>query len=96
MRAVPRDRLPMAGPVPDFLAAAGIPTQVESGGLRALPRQPGLFASAGLASRGFAWALLAAELIADQLEGAPLGLEGDLVDALDPGRFAVRALRASR
>lgn len=96
VRAVPRDRLPMAGPAPDFPAAAAIPAQVESGGLRALPRQPGLFVSTGLASRGFAWALLAAEIIADQLEGAPLGMEGDLVDALDPGRFAVRALRSSR
>ena len=42
-------------------------------------------------SRGLLWAALAAELIACELEGEPLPLEGKLVDALNPGRFARRA-----
>lgn len=42
-------------------------------------------------SRGLIWASLAAELIASELEGDPLPLEGKLVDAMDPGRFARRA-----
>jgi tRNA 5-methylaminomethyl-2-thiouridine biosynthesis bifunctional protein len=42
-------------------------------------------------SRGLVWAALAAELIASQLEGEPLPLEGKLVDALAPARFAKRA-----
>jgi tRNA 5-methylaminomethyl-2-thiouridine biosynthesis bifunctional protein len=42
-------------------------------------------------SRGLIWAALAAELIASELEGEPLPLEGKLVDAMDPGRFARRA-----
>jgi len=41
----------------------------------------------GLGSRGFLTAPLLAELIADQIAGAPLPLEADLVQALNPGRF---------
>jgi tRNA 5-methylaminomethyl-2-thiouridine biosynthesis bifunctional protein len=42
-------------------------------------------------SRGLLWAALAAEIIASQLEGEPAPLEGKLLDALAPGRFAKRA-----
>ena len=42
-------------------------------------------------SRGLVWATLAAELIASQLEGEPLPLEGKLVDALSPLRFKMRS-----
>lgn len=42
-------------------------------------------------SRGLVWAALAAELIASELEGEPLPLEGKLVDALHPARFKRRA-----
>jgi len=42
-------------------------------------------------SRGLVWAALAAELIACELEGEPLPLEGKLVDALHPARFRIRA-----
>jgi tRNA 5-methylaminomethyl-2-thiouridine biosynthesis bifunctional protein len=44
-------------------------------------------------SRGLVWAALAAELLASELEGEPLPLEGKLADALSPMRFAQRALR---
>lgn len=44
-------------------------------------------------SRGLVWAALAAELLAAELEGEPLPLEGKLADALQPGRFARRAAR---
>jgi tRNA 5-methylaminomethyl-2-thiouridine biosynthesis bifunctional protein len=42
-------------------------------------------------SRGLVWAALAAELIACELEGEPLPVEGALADALSPSRFARRA-----
>jgi tRNA 5-methylaminomethyl-2-thiouridine biosynthesis bifunctional protein len=42
-------------------------------------------------SRGLVWAALAAELLACELEGEPLPLEGKLVEALSPERFAKRA-----
>ncbi|MGQ0544045.1 MAG: FAD-dependent 5-carboxymethylaminomethyl-2-thiouridine(34) oxidoreductase MnmC [Betaproteobacteria bacterium] len=47
-------------------------------------------------SRGLLWAALAAEIIASQLEGEPLPLEGALADALDPGRFRRRAGSSGR
>jgi len=34
-----------------------------------------------------------ADLLVSQLEGEPLPLERDLVDALDPGRFLIKAAR---
>ena len=46
-----------------------------------------------LGSRGLIWSALGAELIASQLEGEPLPLEGRLVDALAPSRFELRAKR---
>ena len=44
-------------------------------------------------SRGLLWSTLAAELIASELEGEPLPVEGALCDALSPARFAKRAAR---
>lgn len=44
-------------------------------------------------SRGLLWSTLAAELIASELEGEPLPVEGALCDAMSPGRFARRAAR---
>jgi len=46
-----------------------------------------------LGSRGLIWSALCAELVASQLEGEPLPLEGKLADALAPARFARRAAR---
>jgi len=51
----------------------------------------GIYAAFAYGSRGLIWAALAAELLAAQLEGEPLPLEGKLADALDPLRFARRA-----
>jgi tRNA 5-methylaminomethyl-2-thiouridine biosynthesis bifunctional protein len=42
-------------------------------------------------SRGLVWAALAAEIIASELEGEPLPVEGKLADALAPARFRRRA-----
>ena len=89
-RCVAPDRLPLVGRLPDF-GAAGATER-----LREVPRHPGLHALLGYASRGLIWAPLAAELLAAQLEGEPLPLEMNLVDALDPARFVLRARRAPR
>ena len=51
----------------------------------------GVYGAFAYGSRGLIWAALAAELIAAELEGEPLPLEGKLVDALHPNRFARRA-----
>jgi tRNA 5-methylaminomethyl-2-thiouridine biosynthesis bifunctional protein len=51
----------------------------------------GIYGAFAYGSRGLIWAGLAAELIASQLEDEPLPLEGKLVEAMDPERFARRA-----
>ena len=55
----------------------------------------GVYGAFAYGSRGLIWAALAAELIAAQLEGEPLPLEGKLADAMHPQRFAKRAARSS-
>lgn len=79
-RPMSPDRLPIVGPVPEP-QFAGAPR------LHALPRQPGLWCVQGFGARGIVWSMLMADLLLSQLEGEPLPLENDLVDALDPGRF---------
>lgn len=89
-RAATPDRLPLVG----ALADPGRPVDREMR-LAGLSRQTGLFGLLGLGSRGLVWAALAAEALASQLEGDPMPLEGDLLDAVDPGRFLLRASRIS-
>jgi tRNA 5-methylaminomethyl-2-thiouridine biosynthesis bifunctional protein len=88
-RCVSPDRLPLVGALPDATAA------FRGDRLRDVPRLSGLYGLLGYASRGLVWSSLAAELLASQLEGEPLPLESDLVDALDPARFLLRAHRKS-
>ena len=58
-----------------------------------IPRQPGLFAATGFGARGLVWASLVGELLASQINGDPLPLERDLVDALDPARYLLKPPR---
>jgi tRNA 5-methylaminomethyl-2-thiouridine biosynthesis bifunctional protein len=51
----------------------------------------GVYGAFAYGSRGLIWAALAAELVAAELEGEPLPLEGKLADAMHPLRFARRA-----
>jgi tRNA 5-methylaminomethyl-2-thiouridine biosynthesis bifunctional protein len=51
----------------------------------------GVYGAFAYGSRGLIWAALAAELIACELEGEPLPVEGKLADAMHPQRFATRA-----
>jgi tRNA 5-methylaminomethyl-2-thiouridine biosynthesis bifunctional protein len=51
----------------------------------------GLWISDGFGARGLVFASICAELLASQIDGDPLPLESDLVRALDPLRFGVRA-----
>lgn len=88
-RAVPPDRLPLVGALPDHAAAcSSAATQ-----LRDLPRHDGLYAALGYASRGLVWSALMAELLVCQIEGEPLPMEKDLADAVDPGRFLLKQTR---
>ena len=80
-RCTAADRLPLVGTVPDEDHAAG-----ER--LQQLPRRQDLHLFTALGSRGIAWSLLGAQVLAAQISGAPMPLEGSLVDALDPARLA--------
>lgn len=88
LRSAAPDRLPLIGTLPDTNAGAGRALTLET-----LPRLTGLHALLGLSARGMVWAPLAAELLASRLDGEPLPVERDLVQAVDPGRFHLRALR---
>jgi len=48
-----------------------------------------------LGARGLTLAPLLGRLVAAQALGAPWPLEQDLADAVDPGRWTVRAARAA-
>ncbi|HNH88609.1 MAG TPA: FAD-dependent oxidoreductase, partial [Thiobacillaceae bacterium] len=90
-RAATPDRLPLVGALPDPASVLARDCRLAD-----LPRLPGLYGLLGLGSRGLVWASLAAEALASRLDGDPLPLEADLVDALDPGRFRLRAHRRGR
>jgi len=93
------DRLPLIGPVPLAAIGPGRGVEIDTASSprpeqpRFAPRAPGLFIFAGLGSRGIAGSALGAQLLAASITGAPLPLEADLLDAVDPARFASRAFR---
>jgi tRNA 5-methylaminomethyl-2-thiouridine biosynthesis bifunctional protein len=87
-RCVADDRLPLIGAAPDESQRSGTAERLFD-----VPRHDGLYLFTGLASRGLSWSVLGGELLAALISGAPLPLERSLVDALDPARFALRAVR---
>jgi len=93
------DRLPLIGPVPQAALGPGLdlgPAAHDSPRpeqARFAPRVPGLFVFAGLGSRGIAGSALGAQVLAACITGGPMPLEADLLDAIDPARFASRAFR---
>jgi tRNA 5-methylaminomethyl-2-thiouridine biosynthesis bifunctional protein len=92
-RCVAPDRMPIVGAMPDLDAARAQKAALSGAHLDDLPRLPGLYCSSAYASRGLIWAALAGEMLASLIEGEPLPLEGDLADALDPGRFVLKQAR---
>ena len=88
-RSVSPDRLPLVGQLPDTEAMK----KFRGDRLKDIPRLPGLYCLLGYASRGLIWAPLAAELLACRLSQETLPIESDLVNAIDPARFALKAHR---
>jgi tRNA 5-methylaminomethyl-2-thiouridine biosynthesis bifunctional protein len=84
------DRLPMVGAVPS------VTTVDRNTALADIPRHPGLHAISGFGARGLVWAALAAEVLASTLEGEPVPLERELLDAIDPARYLLRPIRTRR
>ena len=90
-RAVARDRLPLIGAIADIAAARRDGAGISQ--LHDMPRLDGLYCATAFGSRGIIWSALAAEMLANQLEGEPLCVETELAQAVDPSRFALRSLR---
>jgi len=95
-RCVAPDRLPLVGALPDVDQARARKPASQGTQPADLARRAGLYCAAGFASRGLVWAALAGEMLASMIEGEPLPLEGELADALDPGRFALRQARRGK
>ena len=95
-RCVAPDRMPLIGAMPDMDAAREQKGALSGAQLADLPRSPGLYCASAYASRGLIWAALAGEMLASLIEGEPLPLEGDLTDAVDPGRFLLRQARRAK
>ena len=93
IRCVATDRMPMLGAMVDVAAARAQAAALTGAHLADLPRRAGLYGAFAFASRGLTWTLLAAELLASQIDGEPLPVERALVAAIDPGRFILHRLR---
>ena len=83
------DRMPIAGALPRL----DLPPGLRLDQARLLPRTEGLYVLTALGARGLTLAPLLGRLIAAQATAAPWPLEQDLADAVDPGRWLVRAAR---
>jgi len=92
-RCVSRDRLPLAGALPDEAAILGDPQRHRGAHLPDLPRLPGLYCLSALGSRGLTLAPLLGEHLACLIHGEPAPIEVALSAAVDPARFLLRQLR---
>jgi len=97
LRATVPDHLPIVGPVVDRDTFSKVFADLHHG--RPAARYPaapyisGLYVTTGHGSRGLATCPLAAELLADMLDGTPLPLPRSVTHLLHPARFLVRQLR---
>lgn len=89
-RCVALDRMPLVGAWPDMHATL---THQQTPHLQSLARTPQLYTALALGSQGLIWSALAAEILVSAITGSPAPIEADLLHALDPARFLLRALR---
>ncbi len=95
IRATTPDRLPVAGPLPDFDRAldafsglrTGRPADAEA------PLRPGVWLATGLGSRGFTFAPWIAGLVTAQLFGDPVAASLEARERVSAMRFILRGLR---
>ncbi|QWK95235.1 bifunctional tRNA (5-methylaminomethyl-2-thiouridine)(34)-methyltransferase MnmD/FAD-dependent 5-carboxymethylaminomethyl-2-thiouridine(34) oxidoreductase MnmC [Plesiomonas shigelloides] len=95
VRCATRDHLPLMGALPDYAATlaqyAELAAQLSSAvPVEDAPYYPDLFVLGALGSRGLTSAPLLAEVLAAQMNGEPLPLERDILNALNPNRYWVR------
>ncbi|WP_308367933.1 MULTISPECIES: FAD-dependent 5-carboxymethylaminomethyl-2-thiouridine(34) oxidoreductase MnmC [unclassified Microbulbifer] len=96
VRAATPDYLPVTGPVPHWESLNNTYAALGKNRKQLIAQtadyQRNLFVLGGLGSRGFTYAPLAAEVLAAWLCGEAMPVSCDLVKALHPARFAIRAL----
>lgn len=96
LRCQSPDYLPLVGPVADRQQFLDSYAGLRDGKVMAyplLPALPGLYVNLAHGSKGFSHALLAAEILASELNGEPAPVSMAVLDALHPMRFRVRELR---
>nr|WP_281383108.1 FAD-dependent 5-carboxymethylaminomethyl-2-thiouridine(34) oxidoreductase MnmC [Microbulbifer rhizosphaerae] len=96
VRAATPDYLPVTGPVPDWESLNNTYAALGKNRKQLIAQtadyQRNLFVLGGLGSRGFTYAPLTAEVLTAWLCGEVMPVSCDLVKALHPARFAIRAL----
>ncbi len=96
-RAITPDRRPLIGPLVEPMIFDAVYHDLRHGRSPSrypeAPYVPGLYALTGLGAHGLIFAPWGAALLADLLEGAPLGTNRSAMEAVHPARFRVRALR---
>lgn len=95
-RCVSKDRLPLAGVLPDAPAIFRDRDRYCGAHLPDLPRLAGLCCLSALGSRGLVLAPLLGEHLASLIAGEPAPIEAPLAAAVDPARFLLRQLRLRR
>jgi len=99
-RAVSKDRVPVAGCVPDCEAFEKQYHDLYHGRhakhYPAGTYLPGLYVSTAHGSRGLASCFISGELIASMVCGEPMPVDKAVVDYLNPARFIIRRLKRSR
>lgn len=93
------DRLPVAGPQPDWNFYGDAYDDLRHGIKRDYRRGrivPGVHILTGLGSRGLVTAPLAAAAMVAEMTGAPSPLEREIAEALHPARFFIRDLRRAK
>lgn len=97
VRCASLDRLPLVGAAPDTQALAQLVRahrpQRSRLQLVDVPRWPGLHLLSAMGSRGLTLAHWCAEQLAVQLSGETRSADADLLQSLDPARFALKATR---
>jgi tRNA 5-methylaminomethyl-2-thiouridine biosynthesis bifunctional protein len=97
IRATTADRLPLAGPLPDIdaymVCNAGLAEGKKRFDAQPAPQLSGLYALGGLGARGFSTAPLCAEIVVSTALGEPLPVDLASWEAVQPTRFAIRALK---
>ena len=97
VRATTRDRMPIAGPVPDF---AKFEAHYSTLGQRDrkhpnthMPYLDGLYVSVGHGSHGLSNAPLCGEYLASIIANEMLPIQNKVIECVHPGRFFLRELR---